>query len=50
MDEPKKPKQREWIEPEVKDYGDLRELTASSTNQAVTDVPIGFPVQTTTPP
>lgn len=50
MEEPKKPQPPKWVEPDIRDYGDLRELTATSTNQAVTDVPIGFPVQTTTPP
>jgi hypothetical protein len=33
----------EYAKPQVRDYGDLRELTATSTNKGVTDVPIGTP-------
>jgi hypothetical protein len=33
-----------WITPVVKDYGDLRELTATSPPGLCTDVPIGRPV------
>jgi hypothetical protein len=34
----------EYVKPEVKDYGDLRELTATSTTGTKTDVPKGTPV------
>ena len=33
----------EYTKPEVKDYGDLRELTANLNHGAVTDVPLGGP-------
>ena len=34
----------EYTKPEVKDYGDLRELTAANTTGTKTDVPKGTPV------
>jgi hypothetical protein len=34
----------EYTKPEVKDYGDLRELTATQVNGTKTDVPKGTPV------
>jgi hypothetical protein len=34
----------EYEKPEVKDYGDLRELTATQTKGTKTDVPLGTPV------
>jgi hypothetical protein len=34
----------EYTKPEVKDYGDLRALTATSTSGTKTDVPKGTPV------
>ena len=34
----------EYEKPEVKDYGDLRELTATQQTGHHTDVPKGFPV------
>ncbi len=33
-----------YEKPQVKDYGDLRELTASNPSGTQTDVPIGTPV------
>jgi hypothetical protein len=33
----------EYAKPEVRDYGDLRELTSKITNKGLTDVPIGTP-------
>ena len=33
-----------YEKPEVKDYGDLRELTQTSPTGTHTDVPIGMPV------
>ena len=47
MDESKTP--RRWTEPEIKDFGDLRELTATFQGGDLTDVPVGFPVATTAP-
>jgi hypothetical protein len=34
----------EYEKPEVKDYGDLRELTTTAPTGTHTDVPIGTPV------
>ena len=34
----------EYEKPEVKDYGDLRELTATQQKGTKTDVPLGTPV------
>ncbi len=34
---------REYEKPEIKDYGNLRELTAGSTVGSVTDVPLNSP-------
>ena len=34
----------EYEKPEVKDYGDLRELTATQAKGTKTDVPLGTPV------
>lgn len=36
--------QVEYEKPEVKDYGDLRELTETNPDGTHTDVPIGTPV------
>jgi hypothetical protein len=36
-------KKLEYVKPEVKDYGDLRELTASTVSSGATDVPKGTP-------
>jgi hypothetical protein len=33
----------EYTKPQVRDYGELRELTASLTTGSVTDVPLGAP-------
>lgn len=49
MDESQKPKPSEYTKPEIKDYGDLRELTAASASGSHTDVPKGFPAAFTTP-
>ena len=35
----------EYARPEVSDYGDLQELTATHAPAPVTDVPFGAPVQ-----
>jgi hypothetical protein len=37
----------EYTKPEISDYGDLKDLTASSTISGVTDVPKGTPGPTT---
>ena len=37
----------EYTKPEIADYGDLKDLTASSTTPGVTDVPRGTPGPTT---
>ena len=34
----------EYTKPEIKDYGDLKELTAASSGGNHTDVPLGTPV------
>lgn len=34
----------EYLKPEIKDYGDLTELTATSARGSHTDVPFGTPV------
>jgi hypothetical protein len=39
-------KRPKYTKPEVTDLGDLRELTATNSNQPFTDVPLGQPVQT----
>ena len=46
-EEQRRPK---YTKPEVKDLGDLRELTATNVNQPFTDVPLGQPVQTSNSP
>lgn len=43
-------KRPKYTKPEIKDLGDLRELTAQLANQLFTDVPIGSPVQTSNTP
>jgi len=37
----------DYVKPEIADYGDLQELTASSTTAGITDVPKGTPGPTT---
>jgi hypothetical protein len=44
MEETKQPP--EYKKPDIKDYGDLRELTATQQNRPFTDVPLGQPVAT----
>lgn len=34
----------EYVKPQVTDYGDLRELTATQVSGTQTDVPLGTPV------
>lgn len=43
MDKSKQTPRLEFTEPEIRDYGDLRELTANVTTAGFTDVPPGTP-------
>jgi hypothetical protein len=41
--EPREAPEVEYEKPKIRDYGDLKELTAASKQGAITDVPKGFP-------
>jgi hypothetical protein len=43
MDRADNPNNPEYKKPEIRDYGELRELTAANASGTITDVPKGSP-------